>query len=102
MRRPAPLGCWGERCGGGEGDLVHVLRGGGHQALTLDPNQAAKASVAMAEERLGVGEAALHRLLAPRMDALAPIGAAAGVRALARLMPDMAGQGSFGLAARGA
>ena len=85
-----------------EGDLLHVLGGGGHQALTLDPYEASEPGVAMAKELFGVGEGALHGLLSTSVDALAPVGQTTGIRALARILPDVAGQGSLRLAVRGA
>jgi hypothetical protein len=38
LARPLASTCW--RCGrGGDGDLLHVLSGSGHQVLALDPDK---------------------------------------------------------------
>ena len=59
---PCRLRAWGED----EGDFLHILDGGGHQALAAHPDQSAEAGIAMAEELLGVGEGALHGFLGER------------------------------------
>jgi hypothetical protein len=95
---PYRLRVWGED----EGDFLHILGCGGHQALATRPDESAEAGIAVAEELLGVGEGALHGFLTARIDQLAPNGQAVGVGAVAGVLPNMPGNGAFGLGVRGA
>jgi hypothetical protein len=85
-----------------ESDFLDVLRGGGEQALAGDGEKPPEPGVAMAVKLFGVGEGALHGLLAALVDPLAPGSEAMGIDAFARSRPDMAGDQAGGVAARGA
>lgn len=71
LRRPAAHRLARHRAGlpgQNQGDLLHVLGGCGQEALAGHADEAAEAGVAVAEQLFGVGEGALHRLLAPLVD----------------------------------
>ncbi len=51
---------------------------------------------------LGVGERSLHRFLALLVDKFAPGRQSVGVASLARVLPDMAGDGALGFGVAGA
>ncbi len=55
-----------------------------------------------AEEMLGGGERSLHRFLALLVDKFAPGRQSVGVASLARVLPDMAGDGALGFGVAGA
>lgn len=73
------------------GNFLDVLRGGGEQTLPSHAQEAPEPRVTVAKELLGVGERALHRLLAPLLDELAFDRQPMRVDPFARVLPDMAG-----------
>src|SRR5512145_2914693 len=83
-------------------DFLDVLAGGGEQALLLDAIEAAHAGIAVAVQLLGIGEAAFHRLLAPCIQFLAPVGQTVGVNVVLGVLPDVAGHHLGGVGAGGA
>src|SRR5690606_6008322 len=55
-----------------QGDLLHVLAGGCQQALPRYLHEAAEPRITVPVQLFGIRKRALHRLLAPLVDRLAP------------------------------
>src|SRR5690606_37748953 len=100
--RPGQHAFWGGPLRHRQGDLFHVLAGGCQQALPRYLHETAEPRISVPVQLFGIRKRALHRLLAPLVDRLAPRRLAVTVRPLARLRPDMPRDGAHRLRIAGA